>query len=91
MHPFSNIAKRVLLASSIVLLAACGSNGITDPTGARKSGYLTVSATVAKPTSSGYNVPAVIVPSTSSGTVKASTSGPGSSTTTSLGYNVPAN
>jgi hypothetical protein len=87
MNPFSNIAKRVLLASSLVLLAACGSNGITDPTDARKSGYLTVSAAV-KSTASGYNVPATIVPTTST-TVK-STAGPGS-TTNGLGYNVPAN
>jgi hypothetical protein len=91
MNPFSNIAKRVLLASSLVLLAACGSNGITDPTGARKSGYLTVSAAVKSTTASGYNVPAVIVPTTSSTTVKATTAGPGSSTSTNLGYNVPAN
>ena len=89
MNPFSNIAKRVLLASSLVLLAACGSNGITDPTDARKSGYLTVSAAVATVKPSGYNVPATIVPTTTTTTIK-STSGPGT-TTSSLGYNVPAN
>ena len=88
MNPFSNIAKRVLLASSLVLLAACGSNGITDPTDARKSGYLTVSAAVTT-AKSGYNVPATIVPTTTTTTIK-STSGPGT-TTSSLGYNVPAN
>ena len=88
MNPFSNIAKRVLLASSLVLLAACGSNGITDPTDARKSGYLTVSAAVSS-TLSGYNVPARPVTTTATSTPK-SVSGPGS-TTNSLGYNVPAN
>ena len=88
MNPFSNIAKRVLLASSLVLLAACGSNGITDPTDARKSGYLTVSASVSSALS-GYNVPARPAPTTAASTPK-STSRPGTSTN-GLGYNVPAN
>ena len=79
MKPFSNIAKRVLLASGLALLAACSSNGPTDPTSARKSGYLTVSATVSSITASGYNVPAITKPGLS---------GPIISTS---GYNVPAN
>ena len=79
MKPFSNIAKRVLLASGLALLTACGSNGVTDPTAAKKSGYLTVSASVA-----------ATMPTT---TVKTSTtvSAPGTPITTSSGYNVPAN
>ena len=89
MKPFSNIAKRVLLASGLLLLAACSSNGPTDPTAAQKSGYLTVSATVINATASGYNVPAVTKP-TSSSLIQ---SGPGlnGGTTVSSGYNVPAN
>lgn len=50
MHPFKTITKRLLVAASLVLVTACGSNGITEPS-AKNSGYLTVSA-------SGYNVPA---------------------------------
>ena len=89
MTPFSNIAKRVLLASGLALLAACSSNGPTDPTAARKSGYLTVSATVSNTTASGYNVPAVARPANSTQSQK----GPGlnGATTASSGYNVPAN
>ena len=89
MKPFSNIVKRVLLASGLALLAACSSNGPTDPTSARKSGYLTVSATVSTITASGYNVPAATKPTTSTQSVK----GPGlnGATTASSGYNVPAN
>ena len=85
MKPFSNMVKRVLLASGLALLTACGSNGVTDPTAARKSGYLTVSASVAatKPTTT----------TTTTTTVKTSTtvSAPGTTVTTSSGYNVPAN
>jgi hypothetical protein len=100
MKPFSNIAKRVLLASGLALLAACSSNGPTDPTSARKSGYLTVSATVSPSSrytqSSGYNVPANVTTTQASGyNVPASvtTSGPGNgnNSTSSSGYNVPAN
>ena len=87
MKTFSTFAKRVLIASSLTLLAACGSNGPTDPTAARKSGYLTVSATV---NSSGYNVPATITPAAVSAT--ATTRVPIKSTSTiTTGYNVPAN
>lgn len=56
MHPFKTFAKRLFVAGSLLLVTACGSNGITEPS-ARKSGYLTVSA-------SGYNVPARPVRST---------------------------
>lgn len=76
MKPFSTLAKRVLLASSLTLLAACGTNGPTDPTAARQSGYLTVSAAVtavAAPVPVAKPAPAL----------------PG--TTISSGYNVPAN
>ena len=85
MKPFSTIAKRVLLASSLTLLAACGSNGITDPTAARKSGYLTVSASVMSTTT--VSAP-VVKPTTTT-----LTASPGKlpTTTTSSGYNVPAN
>ena len=79
MKPFSNIAKRVLLASGLALLAACSGNGPTDPTSARKSGYLTVSATVISTTASGYNVPAITTPGLTRPIVNTS------------GYNVPAN
>ena len=88
MKPFSMLGKRVLVAASLVLLTACGSNGITDPTEAKKSGYLTVSAAVSssKPTttSSGYNVPAVARPASNNPV-------PGNGNVTSSGYNVPAN
>ena len=87
MKPFSNIAKRVLLASGLALLAACSSNGPTDPTASRNSGYLTVSATVSNVTASGYNVPATVRPATTTSSIKA----PGSTTSISSGYNVPAN
>lgn len=74
MHPFSAIAKRVLVSASLLalpMLTAC-SGSITEPQ-ARQSGYLTVSASVAPSltttapgstklpiptTSSGYNVTA---------------------------------
>lgn len=102
MHPFKNIAKRLFIAGSLLLVTACGSNGITEPS-ARKSGYLTVSA-------SGYNVPArpvrttvsptlvkapapttPIAPTTSPTTTTTPTSSPKlPGTTTSSGYNVPA-
>lgn len=58
MNPLSTIPKRLLVAASLVLVTACGSNGITEPS-AKKSGYLTVSAAVR---ASGYNVPAGITP-----------------------------
>ena len=90
MKPLSNIAKRVLLATGLALLTACGSNGVTDPTAARKSGYLTVSAAVATVRPSGYNVPAGATTTTTT-TVKATVSGGPNAPTTSLGYNVPAN
>ena len=79
MHPFSAIARRVLVSASLLalpMLTAC-SGSITEPQ-ARQSGYLTVSAAVA---------PSL----TSSGTV---TTAPGSTKlpipTTSSGYNVTA-
>ena len=89
MKPLSNIAKRVLLATGLALLTACGSNGVTDPTAARKSGYLTVSAAVATVRPSGYNVPAG--PTTTTTTVKPTVLVGPNAPTTSLGYNVPAN
>ncbi len=82
MNPFSTIAKRFLLAGSLVLMTACGSNGVTDPT-ADRSGYLTVSATV----KSGYNVPAKPVPTT---TTTTTTTEPSGGSTTNSGYNVTA-
>jgi hypothetical protein len=87
MKPFSTLAKRVLLASSLTLLAACGSNGITDPTAApRKSGYLTVSADTKKVTVTLPVVPVTV-------TVSESDSGKGkkAKVTATAGYNVPAN
>ena len=84
MKPFSTLAKRVLLASSLTLLAACGTNGPTDPTAARQSGYLTVSAAVSA--SATVSAP-VVQPATVTaqpGTL------PGAPTVTA-GYNVPAN
>lgn len=78
MKPFSTIAKRVLVAGSLILVTACGSNGITDPTAARKSGYITVSAATVKTT-------------TVSAPVKATTTTTTDAATTSSGYNVPAN
>ena len=92
MKPLSNIAKRVLLATGLALLTACGSNGVTDPTAARKSGYLTVSAAVATVKASGYNVPAgATTTTTTTTTVKPTVLVGPSAPTTSLGYNVPAN
>ena len=92
MKPLSNIAKRVLLATGLALLTACGSNGVTDPTAARKSGYLTVSAAVSTVKASGYNVPAgATTTTTTTTTVKPTVLVGPSAPTTSLGYNVPAN
>lgn len=82
MKPFSTFAKRVLLASSLTLLAACGTNGPTDPTAARTSGYLTVSAAV---TASATVAAPVVQPATVTVTA------PPGSTTVTAGYNVPAN
>ena len=90
MKTFSTIAKRVLLASSLTLLAACGSNGITDPTSARKSGYLTVSASVNSGPSRSYASPVNVAPVTTPAPIS-SHSGPGMGNTISSGYNVPAN
>ena len=84
MKPFSTFAKRVLLASSLTLLAACGSNGPTDPTAARRSGYLTVSASVSTTT-----VVSTPVTKPASTTLTATTSKV--PTVTASGYNVPAN
>jgi hypothetical protein len=76
MKPFATLSKRLFAAGSLLMLAACSGNGITDPT-AKSSGYLTVSAAVAvapKPTS----------------TTTTTTTSP-KQPNTSLGYNVPAN
>ncbi len=86
MKPFSTLAKRVLLASSLTLLAACGTNGPTDPTAARQSGYLTVSAAV---TASATVSAPVVQPATVTVTAQPGRL-PGAPTVTA-GYNVPAN
>jgi hypothetical protein len=83
MTPFSTIAKRFLVACSLVLVTACGSNGITDPI-ASKSGYLTVSATVAPIKAT------VVAPVTSTGSVNLGGIRSKGMTVQS-GYNVPAN
>ena len=83
MKPFSMIAKRVLVAGSLMLVTACGSNGITDPTAARKSGYITVSAATVKTT---VTTTAPVLTTT---TVAAPTGQ--LPTVTTSGYNVPAN
>lgn len=106
MHPFKNIAKRLFIAGSLLLVTACGSNGITEPS-ARKSGYLTVSASgynvpakpvwsTVSPAVSGYNVPAG-APVTTTTTVAPTTTTTTTTsspklpgTTTNSGYNVPA-
>jgi hypothetical protein len=83
MMPFSTIAKRLLLACSLVLVTACGSNGITDPTSeasakrAKKSGYLTVSAAV------------VSAPAPTTTTLSRPRTA-GKQTMVQSGYNVPA-
>jgi hypothetical protein len=83
MHPITNFAKRLVVAGSLLVLAACGSNGITDPT-AKNSGYLTVSASVVSAPLS--------TTTTTSGTAPISGSRvPGKQTTVQSGYNVPAN
>lgn len=80
MKPFSTIAKRVLVAGSLILVTACGSNGITDPTVATKSGYITVSAAVKSTTTT--------TTTTVTSPVKTVTN---DLTTSASGYNVPAN
>jgi hypothetical protein len=82
MMPFSTIAKRLLLACSLVLVTACGSNGITDPTSdaPKKSGYLTVSATVV----------AAPAPTTTTTTTLSRPRTAGKQTMVQSGYNVPA-
>jgi hypothetical protein len=96
MKPFSTIAKRLFVAGSLLLVTACGTNGVTDPTAApKKSGYLTVSAQV-NTNASGYNVPAsVTLPAAAAAAPTTITpSGvkrPGMMTNAASGYNVPAN
>jgi hypothetical protein len=82
MKPFATISKRLLLACSLVLVTACGSNGITDPTAdkASKSGYLTVSAAVVAAPK-----PTTFTTTTVSSPIKSS-----KGTTVQSGYNVPA-
>jgi hypothetical protein len=84
MKPFSTISKRLLLACSLVLVTACGSNGITDPTAdkASKSGYLTVSAAV----NAGPRPASTTAPISSSGPSVNS----GKKFMVQSGYNVPA-
>lgn len=82
MKPFSTIAKRVLVAGSLILVTACGSNGITEPS-AKKSGYITVSATVTA--TAPVAAPAPTPVKAPAPTTKLPT------TTTTSGYNVPAN
>ena len=91
MHTFSSIAKRLLVAASLVLVTACGSNGITEPS-ARKSGYLTVSAAVRT------LVPVTTTTTTTTTTTSTAPSSttiqsplPGKGMTIQSGYNVPAN
>lgn len=91
MKPFSTLAKRVLIGCSVLLVTACGSKSITEPTSA-KSGYLTVSASVKRPTSA--IAPSSPVPSSSgpSSLTPTSTTGQQSpQSTAKSGYNVPAN
>ena len=82
MKPFSTIAKRVLVAGSLLLITACGSNGITEPS-TKQSGYITVSAAVMTTTT-------VAAPKPTTTTAPAPTTKL-PTTTTASGYNVPAN
>lgn len=82
MPSFSIVAKRLLVAASLVLVTACGKNGITEPS-ANASGYLTVSATVAP-------APVVAPTTTTTPTTTRRTVSKGL-TGTQSGYNVPAN
>ncbi|MCC7054358.1 MAG: hypothetical protein IT355_13910 [Gemmatimonadaceae bacterium] len=83
MKPFSIIAKRLLVAGSLALLAACSSDGVTGPSEARKkSGYLTVSAAVSA-------APAVAAPAPKPVTGVRGPKAP--SQVQGSGYNVPAN
>ena len=93
MKPFSTIAKRFLVAGSLLLVTACGSNGVTEPS-AKKSGYLTVSASVNSATgivadTSATVSEAPVAPTTT--TTKSGRGQSGMSHPTASGYNVPAN
>jgi hypothetical protein len=83
MSSVSNLAKRLFAAGSLMLLAACGSAGPTDPT-ADRSGYLTVSAAVSRPV---LATPVAATPVA----VPVAAPKPGNNPTVTSGYNVPAN
>lgn len=87
MTTFSKIAKRLLIAGSVVLVTACGSNGITEPT-SMKSGYLTTSASVVRVP---VKTPATTPTTTSPNSGPSSVASPNAGKNTFSGYNVPAN
>ena len=89
MKPFSSIAKRLLVAGSLLLVTACGSNGVTEPS-AKKSGYLTVSASVNSGAGSVADTSATVSVAPVAPTTKGGR-GAGTQKPTTAGYNVPAN
>lgn len=94
MKPTTILAKRLLAAAGLALLAACSSNGPTDPTDAKRSGYLTISASVNSGTGSTSSGSKSLVPVSSPAPAPSSGKGkssPTNGTNSISGYNVPAN
>jgi hypothetical protein len=86
MHSVSNLAKRLFAAGSLMLLAACGSNGPTDPTAPAVSPVIRRPAATAPVTTSPSPTTTTVTPAPTS----APTPPPNGGFTTQSGYNVTA-